>query len=986
MGRELLCLIFMWVGGFSSYSQTQTNTVTGTVTDRSGPIYGATVQMKGSSLGTLTDESGTYKLTTVKTNDTLVYSYLGYQTREIIFDGSTVIDVELSESLNELDAVVVNAGYYTVSEKERTGSIASISGEAIERQPVGNTFQVMQGRLTGVSITQTTGVPGGRFVIQIRGRNSITSGNEPLYVIDGVPFMSDAMEGSFSSPSNQGGNPLQSLNVADIERIEILKDADATAIYGSRGANGVVLITTKKGKAGAAKLSVSVQSGASQLTRFWDMLSTEQYLAMRQEAFANTGATPTVTNAPDLLLWDQNAYTDWQRDLLGGTAGITEAQLAVSGGSEQTRFRLGAAFREQGSVFPGDFKNRKLSGNVSVNHQSQDGKLQVQGSVNYSRDFNVQPLVDPTLIALYVAPNAPEPFLPDGSLNWAEGTWSNPYAQLMQHYENTQYAFIGNAGITYRLFQGLSAKVNAGYNRMQSDQIGLVPVASLSPYTNSTGYANSGLQQFGSWIVEPQLTYSHALAGGQLEVLLGTSFQDNERSVREFNGNGYTDDAFIRNLQAAPVFSITQFTDTEYRYMAVFGRVNYNYKHKYILNLTGRRDGSSRFGPGKRWGNFGAVGAAWLFSEEDWFKDSVLSYGKLRGSYGTSGNDRIADYGYFDSWTTHSVDYAGQGGLYPSRLFNDTYSWEVNKKLEVALETGFWKDRIRLNAAWYHNRSSAMLVRQPLPLTTGFNSIQNNLNAIVENTGWELELQATPVRSEDFQWNSSVLLTIPKNKLVSFPGLEESTYASTYIIGEPLESRYMYQYEGIDPETGFYTFKDFNGDGNITTGEDKKAIGRVGRKYYGSFQNTLQYKGLELQVLMEFVNQTGYNYNYLLGSAPGYLRNQPAIVWDRWQQAGDVATVQAYITGGAGANAYTRLGQSTYNITDASFMRLRQVSLSYRLPHTWLHALKADSVRLFVEGQNLLTFTHYQGFDPETQSNRILPPLTTWMAGIQVSF
>lgn len=986
MGRHAIFLFFLCfcfcLGSFGAFAQTSVS-VTGTVSDRDGPIYGATIQVKGKSLGTSSDVDGRYVLT-VSAVDTLVFSYMGYESQAFLVGSRTVFNVVLTESLRTLDAVVVNAGYYTVSEKERTGSIAVLGGEAIERQPVGNVFQTLQGRMAGVAVTQTSGVPGGRFEIQIRGQNSITSGNEPLYVIDGIPMLSNALEGTFSNTSNGGGNPLQSLNPADVERIEVLKDADATAIYGSRGANGVVLITTKKGSMGKAKVSVSVSTGVSQLTRFWDMLSTPEYLAMRQEAFANDGITPTEANAPDLFLWDQERYTDWQRDLLGGQAAVTEAQLSVSGGNAQTRFRMGASYREMGTVFPGDFSNRKLSGNVSVQHTSSDERLSVQASVLYSRDQNRQPYNDPTFLALYTAPNAPDPYTETGELYWDSSGWNNPYGQLLQHYDNTQYAFVGNVGIQYELVEGLELKLNAGYNRMDSEQMGVTPVASRNPNYYSTGFSQFGYQNFGSWLLEPQLRYGHAFGKGKLEVLLGSSFQENASSLKEFGGSGYTDDNFIENLQAAPVFGVSFFQETNYKYMAVFGRINYAYDHKYILNVTGRRDGSSRFGPDKRWGNFAAVGAAWVFSEEDWLQDTVWSHGKVRASYGTSGNDRISEYGYVDSWTTNYYDYNGATGVYPSRLYNPNYSWEVNRKLEVALETGWWQDRLGVNVAWYRNRSSNMLVGQPLPMTTGFSSIQNNLDAVVQNTGWELELHASPVDTEHLHWDTQVLVTIPRNELVSFPNLEASVYADTYILGQPLNTRYLYNFQGIDTETGWYQFEDVNADGMITLA-DKKAVRQNTRKYYGSFQNTVRYKQWSLQCMFDVVKQTGYGYMYDLGAPPGYRRNQPRLVLDRWQQAGDTGNIQAFTTN-TGTNAYTLWTQSTAMITDASYVRLRQLSVAYDLPSKVLEPLGVSRWRWYVEGQNLVTWTGYEGLDPETQSTRILPPLTTWMVGMQLEF
>ena len=449
-------------------------------------------------------------------------------------------------------------------------------------------------------------------------------------------------------------------------------------------------------------------------------------------------------------------------------------------------------------------------------------------------------------------------------------------------------------------------------------------------------------------------------------------------------GYGYKSNALITNLAAATTITIMNDEKTEYKYAAFFGRFNYQYRNRYILNFTGRRDGSSRFGPDKRFANFGAIGAAWLFSKENFLKDSKwLSFGKLRGSYGVTGSDLIGDYQYLDSYTVSSTVYGSSTSLYPSRLFNPYFSWEKTTKLEVALETGFLNDRIHFTAAWYRNRSGNQLVGIPLPGTTGFSGIQANLPATVENTGLEFELNTTPVKTENFQWNSNVNISFPKNKLVSFPGLAGSTYANTYAVGYPVSIAKVYNYEGINPETGLYTFTDYNEDGNITSPDDNLAIKNLGVKYFGGWSNNFSYKHWELSFLFQFVNQKQLNYNSLM-LYPGTINNQPVEVLNVWSEENQNGLYMPYTTG-AKSQKNLLLGyfrNSTAAVSDASFVRLKNVQLSYRIPVKKY----VQDILIYVQGQNLLTLTNYFGLDPEFTTTGFLPPLKTWSFGVQLTF
>jgi TonB-linked SusC/RagA family outer membrane protein len=969
--------------------QAQTTTITGTITDASGTLPGVTIKIKDKPTATLSNENGNYSLV-VASNDILVFSFIGYKTIEVPVTNHTTINIKLQEDTTALKEVVVNAGYYNVKEKERTGSISKISSKDIEKQPVTNVLGAMQCRMAGVNITQTTGVPGGGFLIEIRGQNSLRStGNDPLYIIDGVPYSSESI-GSTSTSSLFGGaiSPLNSINPDTIESIEVLKDADATAIYGSRGSNGVVLITTKKGKAGKTRFTANYSRGEGQVTRFMNLMHTEQYLAMRREAYANDGITTYPANAYDINgAWDQNRYTDWQKVLTGGSAEITNLSTTLTGGSSQTQFLLSGNFSKQTTVFPGDFRYKKGNVHLSTSHESDNKKFRVLFSGGYTVQDNNQPYLDFTRESRLLAPNAPALYDANGNLNWQNNTFTNPLRHLNGKYNALTYDLLANTTFSYQLLKNIELKSAFGFSDLRHEETSTAPSTLYNPAfgigsDNSVLFVNTANRN--SWIVEPQLNWNKSFGKAVVSVLVGGTFQNKTSNQIVHQALGFPSNSLIYNLAAASNVTITQNEESEYRYQAFFGRVNLNWNEKYIINVTGRRDGSSRFGPGKQFATFGAVGAAWLFSNEAILKNSsLLSFGKLRASYGTTGSDQIGDYQFLDTYTTTGVSYDGTVGLEPTRLYNSNFGWETNKKLEMAFETGFFKDRIFITAGWYSNRSSNQLVGIPLPGTTGFSSLQANLNATVENQGLELTLRTLNFQNKDFSWSSSINFTTSRNKLVSFPGLEASTYRNQFSIGSPLNIVKVYHFTGIDTTTGLYQFEDVNGDGVITETDDKQTVKDLNPQFFGGLQNQIKYKQFQLDFLFQFVKQENYN-SLKTFPMPGTRNNQLAGTTNAWQNAGDEASYQLYsVTNSTVRNAYLNYTESDASISDASYIRLKNIALYYDLPDAWLKHVKC---RISFTGQNLLTFTKYKGADPEFKTNDYLPPLKVFTTGVQLIF
>ena len=462
--------------------------------------------------------------------------------------------------------------------------------------------------------------------------------------------------------------------------------------------------------------------------------------------------------------------------------------------------------------------------------------------------------------------------------------------------------------------------------------------------------------------------------------MLGGTFQKQQFGQYGVYGIGFPSNRFITNLSAATTILVNNEVSTQYNTQSWFARINYAHQDKLFVNITGRRDGSSRFGSGNKYGNFGALGAAYVFSDDinlDW-----LNFGKIRASYGITGNDQIGDSQYLQTYTITSQTYNGNIGLQPARLYNPDFKWEENRKSEIALETGFFKNKISFAVAFYNNRSSNQLINYSLPATTGFSSILANLDAEVENKGWEFDLKAIPIKTLNFKWTSAINLSLSRNKLLKFPDLENSTYANKYVIGEPLSIVKLYKLNGVNPQTGLFEFEDYNNDGALTGTDDRKYIADLTPQYFGGFSNSLSYKNWEVDVFFQFVKKNGYN-QYRATAPAGTMVNQSTSLLDRWQKPGDIASMQRLTTGAdpEAYMAYYQFIQSTGIISDASFIRLKSATLAYTLS---LKDKSDTTCRLFLSGQNLLTFTKFKGGDPE-QMDGNLPPLTQITFGFQLN-
>ena len=712
---------------------------------------------------------------------------------------------------------------------------------------------------------------------------------------------------------------------------------------------------------------------------------------LRREGIANDGRALNDGDSAqlvDLFVWDQERFTDWQEELLGGTARQTNAELSLSGGTAQTQFLVRGSFFRQTNIF--NFDNSAFesgSGHFNLNQRSRDNRLNVSLSTTYTVSANDQNAIGLTNEALTLPPNAPSLFDENGDINFADG-FDNPLAFIEQEYGNKTRNLITNLLVSYEILPNLTLKSSFGYNSLTTDEFSIEPVSSRPPEGNPTGVSTLSESFDESWIIEPQLQYNCKLGKGVLSALVGSTFQGSIREGLTILALGFESDVLIRDLLAAPTLFISNNNFSEYRYTAVYGRLNYSWEGKYILNLTGRRDGSSRFGPDRQFGNFGAVGTAWIFSEEGFIKNnlSFLSFGKLRASYGLTGNDQIGDYNFLNTYSASSGDagaalYDGSAALILSRAANPEFSWETNRKLELGLEVGVLQDRIKISTSWFRNRSSDQLIGQPLSSVTGFTTTQFNLPALVENRGIELDINTVNVVAGEFVWSTSINFTRYRNELVEFPNIEAfSPFNNRYIVGESTFGRKHFQTLGVNPETGEYEFVDFNNNGNISI-DDQQDFVEIVQDYFGGFNNTLKWRGFQLDFFFQFVKQNGPDINLINAGSVGSFRNLPIGVLARWQNPGDITAVRRASRFGAPRP----IGATNAALTDASYLRLQNVSLSWQLPETLIQRAKLSQARLYVNGQNLWTLTDFEGLDPET-GNISLPPLRIITTGIQLTF
>ena len=988
-------------------AQQQTK-VTGKVIGKNGvPLAGAAVIIKGTSKGVAADFDGSFDIIVPSRENVLIFYYLGYTTKEIKVGDQNVINVRLEESKSKLDEVQITA-YGKTSKRLATGNVTTITAKEIQQSPVNNVLEALQGRVPGVFIQQNSGRPGAPFNIEIRGRNTFNSGT-PLIVIDGVTYPSSSLPVQALGLPNilQGGNSLDYLNMDNIETVNFLKDADATAIYGSRGSYGVILITTKRGKSGKPTLSIMSRNGISFRGASPELLKTKDYLTYMNEAFVNAGQTPESLDYDVNGTWSDTDNTDWTKQYMGHAALTTSNSISYSGGNDTMRFLFGANFKKQEDVQSAKGNDRSGGFNFSINSNSLDQKFDLGLTGNYTSTKNDMIAYDFVTGGDYLLspPNAPAIYDEEGALNWTDYS-DNPGRVYNQIQENTTDNLLSALNLKYTPFKGLVFQTNVGFNLLSSKQIFATPSSYYNPETNYITTSTLNTYRLRTLTFEPNVSYKFSLGKSSFTLQSGATFQDKLTYSQSTTGNDFLSDDLLYN----PTFADDDNVSTRYnsitdRYIGFFGILNFNWANKYLLNINMRRDGSTKFGKKNRFGNFGSLAAGWIVSEENWFKNIIglINFFKVRSSYGITGGDGIPSYSYASRYL-QGGDYDGNISLTPSSIIPNPYlHWEKNTKAEVAINLELFKSRIAIDGSYYWNKTTDQLVQFPVSTVTGSGSITRNSPAVIKNWGYEFNLTTKNINSGNFAWSTNFNLSIPKNKLASYPSLE-SLPNIDYEVGKPITGIKLYNYQGVNPDTGNFNFwKDVNENGSIDDDEiaewmpifsvgldqisDRTEFIDLSPKFYGGIQNNFQYKNFNLNVFFTFTNRMGRNFlgSQLFGLGSPKMNIAKELFDNRWQQPGDITDVPKAST--SIFNYYllhNNFVNSTGAYSNATYVRLQNVNLSYDFSSQFVKQMHIHSFRIYLQGQNLLTISKYKGYDPENLGAGVAP-LRTIVAGLNLS-
>ena len=986
-------LLFMLALTFSvDLSGQDQRKTTGTIADEKGEsIIGASVTVKGTGTGTITDMDGRFSLD-VNSDAVIVVSYIGYLPQEIPVQGKTDIRIILRENSEMLDEVVV-VGYGVVRKKDLTGSLSSVGAKAMQDKPVSNIGEALQGRAAGVQVINS-GVPGSNVSIRVRGLGSINN-SDPLLVIDGVPT----------------DMPLNALNQNDVETVDILKDASATAIYGSRGANGVVLITTKKGKAGDGTISVSANFGIQEATSVPKMLNASQFASLHNEMMANNnmGQRPDFV---DPLSWGEG--TDWV-DALLGTAKMQNYSISYSGGNDKSSYYVsGGVLDQEGIVINTSYRRYTLQFN---NESKVRSWLKFGNNITLSHDVkkNGSYSVLNTLASLPTQPilNEDGTYSGPGTESQFYGDLRNPIGTARLEQNTTKgYNILGNLYGEVYLFDKITYKMTGGIDFKFWDSVNFSPKYDWKPIPVPNSYRGESSNKSLTYLWDNTLTYMDTFKEKHnLNVMLGSSAQNNvynnmSASVKEFLSDNYNQ---LNNGLLDPTVGGSK---NEWALLSFFGRINYSFDDKYLLTATVRRDGTSRIAKGNRWGTFPSFSAAWRLSEESFYKkNDMLSDLKLRAGYGVTGNQAVLD-NYAAVTRLKTAQYVFNGTpvstLYPLVMSNPDIKWETVKQANVGFDATMFNQRINITLDAYIKNTTDMLVSMVVPITTGYSDIYTPMiNAgKVRNKGWELTISSQNLKGL-VEWNTDVNVSYNKNKVIKLNNSVPiySGYQH-HQEGRPVGSfygwvtnglfqnwdevnNYAYQYQGADAANGTapgdIKFLDINNDG-VVNDYDRTYIGNPTPTWNFSMNNSLLYKGFDLQVFLQGVAGNDiYNANRVTLEGMYTVRNQTRKVLDRWTGEGTSHSMPRAIYSDPNKNTRT----SNRFIEDGKYLRLKNVTLGYTLPAAVLKKAYISNLRVYMSAQNLLTLTDYSGFDPEVQGgvdNSNYPLTRNISFGIDIKF
>lgn len=974
------------------------------------PILGATVVVKGTTKGVVTDPEGNFEIqTTQPLPITLVVTNIGYRYQEVDIYELEPLTVRLAENSNKLNEVVV-IGYGTQKRQELTGSIASIPGE-LKTQPISSPERLLQGAVSGVQVTQSTGQPGGGNSVRVRGGTSIIAGNEPLYVIDGFPVYNGESATDAGVTSGPKINPLSSLNPSDIESIDVLKDASATSIYGSRGANGVILITTKTGKKNYSSVTYDGYYGVQTIVKTIPMLNAEQWGYLKNDALKDSGKDPLYTQEQ---LDQLGKGTDWQAEAFEA-APIQSHSLSLLSGTENTRILLsGNFFNQEGILLNTGFK--RYSGRLNIDHEANKKirvGLNLSGSVTHA-DVAPDGVVQNILGMVPVVPVRDE----NGNFTSYSNHGSavaNPIATLTyQTNETKTVRYLLNGFAEYKIIEGLTAKVLVGTDIVNNKQNRYLP--SILYESSPGGTASIGSLSSLNWLNENTLNYKKLIGKKHsVDILIGNTQQRTvSENFRAGSSNYVSDEFTFNNLGAGTVIATPASWSSEWSLKSYLARINYAYGDKYLLTLTVRSDGSSRFGKNNKWGTFPSAAIAWNASKESFLREvKLINSLKFRFSAGLTGNQEINPYqsvarlGYYPYVFGNTL----APGFSPNSFENANLGWEKTTQLDLGLDLSVWNNRINLTADVYYKQTNDLLLEVPVPYTSGLESAFQNLGS-VENKGIELGLKTLNLTGK-FEWTSNLIVSANRNKVLSLGNAIDffipvnpatSTMPSGIVkVGEPLGSFYMYKFDGLFQEgddfsnsplantkAGSQKFKDLNGDGKITQADDRTVVGNSQPLFLASFTNTFRYKNFDLVVFLQssygnkIFNRSAADYELGTGFTGAY-----ATLLNRWTPTNTNTRIHRAVEDPSAT-------LSDRYIEDGSYLRFKNISLGYNLPQALTAKIKLKNVRLYISGQNLITITNYTGYDPEVNRNGqevlntgvdvgVYPGTKTVLGGISIS-
>jgi len=953
--------------------------ISGTVTDEKGdPIPGVNIFVRNTSTGTISEFNGNYRLAAPKDAEYIVYSYIGYQTVEEPINNRNIIDIVLKEDAQELEEIIVT-GYSSQKKADVIGSISSLNPEVVKDMPITGLDQALQGQVPGVSVTQSSGTPGGGIMVRIRGNSSISSSNRPLYIVDGIPVRDGGL--STRSFGGQSDNALATLNPNDIESIEILKDASAKSIYGSRAANGVVIITTKRGKADTpTTFDIDVQRGVIDPTNTLEVLSASELLQLQREALINAGEDPDDAGIPGVT---DAIDTDWQKEVMR-QAIVQQYQLSTRGGSEKTQFYISAAYRdEEGVMLNNDFKRGTLAANID--HQPTK-RLSFGLNLNLARTRNNRVKGDNFLDGVYNAALTSLPYYQPydeegrlyapGDAGYAGFPNFNPVGQAIEpRFDTFTTRILGGISARYEIIPNLyfTTKFNVDYFSTIEDQFEPTTSA-IGGFLQSVGQQGYGIYsttESSTLLNNNVLSYNTSI-GDQHEIgaLLGTEFISRTSRSGSTVGILFPSDDFTYLTSAGLILDGSSFLVNS-GLISFFGEVNYKFRGKYLAKASVRYDGSSRFGENRKYGLFPAFSVGWRVSEEQLLDQfSWLDAFKLRASYGITGNERIGDFQYLGTWGATTA-YNGIPAVGPANLGNPNLGWEQTAEFDVGADLAFLAGRIQIIFDYYYNYTTDLLSNETLPFTTGFGSILGNIGE-VSNEGLELTLSTVNIDNK-IKWATQFNISTNQNivrKLASdelqFRGYQTFT-GSTHIIslGKPLGTFWGLEYLGVDPGTGNAIYHDKDNDGEITD-KDGTIIGDAQPDFFGGMTNTFTFGGFDLSVFLQYSygnEMINYGNTTLLNSGEEINNNQSKEALKRWTQEGDIATIPKYEFGNTFNNRF-----SSRFVEDASYLRLKNVTIGYSLNEQTLSRLRLKRLRIYASGTNVWTLTNYSGADPEVNS------------------